>query len=195
MVTALRGFCRLVTIAMSLLMVTMIVVINSLVVTRYAFSYSPSWTEEVTRYAMVWLVMLGAGVLTLFDDHIGLNMVVEKLPPRARCLQRLIVHTFVCCVAFLIAWKGFEFAWGLKDVISPALQRPMAIPAFSVPVGATIIAIFAAVRMVIEIAELTGAKPPAIPEQLEFMDNTFKPIENASNHGAPAATGHLERGA
>ena len=193
--TALRGFCRLATVAMCLLMVTMIVVINSLVVTRYAFSYSPSWTEEITRYAMIWLVMLGAGVLTLFDDHIGLNMVVEKLPPRARCLQRLMVHTFVCGIAFLMAWRGFEFAWGLKGVISPALQRSMAIPAFSVPVGATIIVVFSAVRMAIEFAELTGAKPPAIPKQFEFMDNTFKPIENTTDHGAPTATGHLERGA
>jgi TRAP-type transport system small permease protein len=188
MAAALHRICRLATILMILLMVTMIVVINSLVVTRYFFSYSPSWTEEVTRFSMIWMVMLGAGVLTLFDDHISLTMAVEKLPKRWRKWQRLLAHIFVCLTALLIAWEGFEFAYGLKSVIAPALQTPMIYPAISVPIGATMIAAFAAVRIAIEAAGIFGAPAVVIPDQFEFMDNAFRPIEDDGAHEARQST-------
>lgn len=184
MAATLRGICRLATILMILLMVTMIIVINSLVVTRYFFSYSPSWTEEVTRFSMIWMVMLGAGVLTLFDDHISLTMAVEKLPKRWRKWQRLMVNIFVFMTALIIAWKGFEFAYGLNSVIAPALQTPMIYPAISVPIGATMIAAFAVVRIAIEAAGIIGAPVVAIPDQFEFMDNAFRPIEDDGAHEA-----------
>jgi TRAP-type C4-dicarboxylate transport system permease small subunit len=193
MALTLRRICRLTTILMILLMVTMIIVINSLVVTRYFFSYSPSWTEEVTRFSMVWMVMLGAGVLTLFDDHISLTMAVEKLPKRLRKWQRLLVHIFVFLIAVIIAWKGFEFAYGLNSVIAPALQTSMIYPAISVPIGATMIAAFAAIRVAIEAAGIIGAPAVAIPDQFEFMDNTFKPIEDDGAHQARQATVEHQR--
>lgn len=191
MAATLRGICRLATILMVLLMTTMLVVINSLVITRYFFSYSPSWTEEVTRYAMIWMVMLGAGILTLFDDHISLTMAVEKLSPRARRWQRLLVHVFVLIIALLTAWKGYEFAFGLKEVIAPALQISMLHPALSVPIGASIIAICAAIRIAIESATILGTTPMPIPEQFEFMDNTFKP--SGDQDAAPAINGASQR--
>ncbi|MGE0285651.1 MAG: TRAP transporter small permease [Bradyrhizobium sp.] len=177
MAATLRRICRLVTLLMILLMVTMVVVINSLVVTRYFFSYSPSWTEEVTRFSMIWMVMLGAGVLALFDDHISLTMAVEKLSTRWRNWQRLLVHCFVFAVAVLIAWEGFKFSAGLDGVIAPALQISMLYPSIAVPIGAVLIAAFSAVRIAVGIAVIAGGAPVEVPSQFEFMDNSFKPAE------------------
>lgn len=181
MAATLRGICRLATILMVLLMVTMVVVVNSLVVTRYFFSYSPSWTEEVTRFSMIWMVMLGAGVLTLFDDHITLTLAVDKLPRRRRNWLRLLVHCFVFAIAVLIAWEGFRFAAGLADVIAPALQISMLYSSIAVPIGAVLVAIFSAVQIAIAIATVAGATPMKIPNQFEFMDNSFKPAEEGQH--------------
>lgn len=188
MVSTLRAVCRAASVAMVLLMATMVVVINALVVTRYAFSYSAPWTEEITRYAMIWLVMLGAGVLTLFDDHIALNLVVDKLSRRVRPWQRLLVQLLVLGCALLIAWEGFPFAIGLRPVLATGLQVSMFYAAIAVPVGGVLIAVLALVRIAIEIAGIRGAKPPAIPDQFEFMDNSFKPVEDAA--AAPSAHAH-----
>lgn len=179
MSSTLRAICRIVTVLMVLLMTVMLVVMNSLVVTRYFFSYSPSWTEEVTRFSMIWMVMLGAGVLALFDDHIALTLVVDKLSRRKRQWQQLLVHCFVLAIAVLIAWEGFKFAFGLSGVITPALQMSMIYPALAVPIGAVLIAIFSAVRVAMAFATITGRAPINIPNQFEFMDNSFKPVEES----------------
>lgn len=176
---------------MVLLLILMIVVINMLVVTRYIFSYSAPWTEEVTRYSMIWLVMLGAGVLTLFDDHITLNLVVDKLPRRARRWQRLLVQVCVFLTAVLIAWEGVHFAAGMQSVVSTALGVSMLYAALSIPLGAALIAAFAAVRIVLEIADIRGTKSPQLPEQHEFMDNSFKSLPPDDAH-APIADGQHE---
>ncbi len=187
MVASLRAVCRVTSIVMALLLLAMVVVMNALVVTRYLFSYSAPWTEEISRYAMIWMVMLGAGVLTLFDDHIALHLLVDKLPRRARPWQRLLVQMCILASALLIVWEGVRFAVGMKTVMSTALGTSMFYAAVSVPIGALLIAFFAAIRVAIEAADIAGARPPAIPDQFEFMDNSFKPVADtpgpASHHG------------
>lgn len=182
MLKSLNALCRVVTIAMVLLMVTMIVVMNSLVFTRYLFSYSPSWTEEVTRYSMVWIAMLGAGILTLFDDHITLTMVVDKLSPRLRLWQKLFVQLFVFTIGLLIAWKGFEFAFGMHGVVAPGLQVTMLLPAISVPIGASLIVLAAAFQVIELAARILGREPVKLPDQFDFMDNSFKAAEANDAH-------------
>ncbi len=195
LLASMRAVCRLASISMLVLMVIMVIVMNALVVTRYLFAYSAPWTEEVTRYAMVWLVMLGAGVLALFDDHITLNMAVDLLPARVRAWQRLLVQLFVFAIALLILWKGVLFAHGMGEVIAPALQVSMIYAAVSVPIGAALIAIFTAIRVVVEIAGIFGAKAPTLPDQFEFMDNSFKPADDSSEVGASAAGSAAHGGA
>ncbi|MCP5266908.1 MAG: TRAP transporter small permease [Burkholderiaceae bacterium] len=182
MLTTLRGFCRAVTSAMIVLMITMTIVVNSLVVTRYVFSYSPSWTEEITRYSMVWLVMLGAGVLTLFDDHIALTMVVDRLSKRARLFQKLFVQLFVLLMGVLLIWEGFEFAFGLDGVLAPALQVSMLWPAIAVPIGAIFIALFALLQVIDLLARIFGGEGLTMPDQFDYMDNSFKTAEDNDAH-------------
>lgn len=172
---------------MALLLALMVVVMCALVLTRYAFSYSAPWTEELVRYAMVWMVMLGAGVLALFDDHITLGLLVDKLPRRVRPWQRLLVQLVVLATALLILWEGIRFAQGMRTMMSTALGVQMVYAAVSVPIGALLIAVSAGVRIVIELADIAGATPPAMPDQLEFMDNTFKALADPGLHDPAAA--------
>ncbi len=187
MVASLRAVCRAASVVMVLLLLLMVVVMNALVVTRYAFSYSAPWTEEVTRYAMVWMVMLGAGVLTLFDDHIALNLVADRLPRRVRPWQRLFVQLCVLAAGLLITWEGVRFALGMRSVMSTAIGVSMVHAAVAVPIGALIISAFAAVRVVVELADIVGARPPSLPDQFEFMDNSFKPVADAGLQAGSAA--------
>jgi len=119
-------FCRTVQTILFFCMLGMTVIMVSLVITRYFFSYSPSWSEEVPRYLMVWMVMLGASVLVLFDDHITLYMFAEKLGRRARLFQTIFVRVIVAAVGAVTTWTGFKFANSMWVVTAPGTQWPMA---------------------------------------------------------------------
>ncbi|BBO85228.1 TRAP transporter small permease [Desulfosarcina ovata] len=173
----LLAVCRVITIIQVLLMTLMLVVMNALVLTRYLFDYSAPWTEEVTCYSMVWMVMLGAGVLTLFNDHIGWYMLVESLSPPVRYWQRLFAQTLAFSVGVIVTWTGFNFALSMRSVEAPALQINQMGPALAVPIGAVLITLFSGLRIALLIAEKVGGKKIELVSQAEFMDSSFKPAK------------------
>jgi len=174
----LAKYCFVSTIIMFVCLVAMAVVMNSLVVTRYAFSYSPSWTEEVTRYLMVWMIMLGAATLVLFDDHITLYIVVEKLGPRGRLVHGILVRLVIFVVAALTAQTGYKFSFSMWNILAPGSSLPMTVPTLAVPVSMTLIAIFSAYLIYRDVLKLLGRGVGPMLSQSTFMDGSFRPPES-----------------
>jgi len=178
---ALGTICGLISILMFLLMLGMVVVMNSLVVTRYIFSFSPSWTEEVTRYAMVWMVMMGAAVLALYEDQITLYIFSEKLNPRVRKILQNAIRFLVAAISAIVAWTGFKFAFSMTNILAPASQMSMTIPTIAVPLGATLISLFSLVLIWNDLRRMIGKPSVEIPEQTRFMDGSFRPADPESD--------------
>lgn len=44
------------------------------VLTRYVFFYSIVWSEEVTRYLMIWMTFIGAALAVSKQDHINIDI-------------------------------------------------------------------------------------------------------------------------
>ena len=67
------------------------------VILRYIFFYSSRWTLEVSRYMMIWAVLLAAGPALKRGFLVGIDMVVERLTPRTRiwiaCLLRFPISS------------------------------------------------------------------------------------------------------
>ena len=179
MLRALDLLCRITTILLGLFMAGMTATMVSLVITRYAFSYSPSWSEEVTRYLMVWMVMLGGAVLVLFDDHITLYMFVEKLNARWRLVQTIIVRLIVTSASAVTAWTGWDFAQSMWVVTAPGTQWPMAIPTFAIPVSFALIVAFSILLLFRDLTALFGKQPIPLPRQSDHMYGSFRPAENS----------------
>ena len=52
------------------------------VILRYGFSFSPYFTEEIGRYALVWCVLLGAAASVRNGDHISVTLLRESIGER-----------------------------------------------------------------------------------------------------------------
>ena len=78
------GLSSAVMIVCNVVLVIMTGVIVMLVTTRNFMGFSYAWSEELTRYLLVWLSMLGAAVLLRRDDHIALDLLPNALPSKAR---------------------------------------------------------------------------------------------------------------
>jgi TRAP-type C4-dicarboxylate transport system permease small subunit len=55
------------------------------VLSRYVFNASLSWSEELQRYGLIWMVFLAIVVGYRRGAHIGMSLFLEKLP---RAVQR-----------------------------------------------------------------------------------------------------------
>jgi TRAP-type C4-dicarboxylate transport system permease small subunit len=49
--------------------------------TRYVLNDSLSWTEEIARYGLMWVVFIGAGMVTRRNSHIAVELVANLMSP------------------------------------------------------------------------------------------------------------------
>lgn len=75
------GYCRLLTLVMVLMLALMVVLVFGNVVLRYGFNLGITVSEEVSRWLFVWLTFLGAIVAMREHGHLGVDMLVKRLPP------------------------------------------------------------------------------------------------------------------
>ena len=136
-----RAFVRAnetVVVAMAAVMVVLVV---ANVFCRYVLGFSVIWAEEVSQYLMVWITFVGAGLALRQGRHVAVEMLQDRLAPGARHGLRwgVLLAVFVFLLTTMVL--GFMFAWFARDMETPVLNIPLAIPYLAVPIGALLAAV------------------------------------------------------
>lgn len=103
----------------------MVVLVSLSVTLRYVFRTGVTWSEEFVRYAYIWLIFLGSVTAIKLKAHIGLELVVERLPLKIKiivmCLGDLLV------MFFLVIQTVYGFSLILKAGGTPSaiMRIPM----------------------------------------------------------------------
>ena len=85
-------------IAVCLGLMTLITFAN--VVARYAFESNILWALEITVFLFAWLVLMGMSYGVKKHVHIGVDVVINALPPGMKRLSAIL--SAIACVAFSI---------------------------------------------------------------------------------------------
>lgn len=113
------------------------------VVLRYAFNFAFSWTEEVVRYSIVWLVFLGGSIAARRGAHISMDIAVVYLPPRAKLFLTGVAKAIAGFFSAVMTYYGVLLThsiWAYGQV-SPAAMIPMALPFAAIPVGCALMTV------------------------------------------------------
>ena len=65
------------------------------VFTRYLMGEQAKWTEELARFLLVWVSLLGGAVAFGTKGHLGVDFFVGKFHPETRKLMVVVVHLIV----------------------------------------------------------------------------------------------------
>ena len=80
------------------------------VVARYVFNANILWALESTVFLFGWLVLLGASYAVKKNAHLGVDAVVEIVPPAVR--RVLAIVSVLVCIAFsILLLKGAWDYW------------------------------------------------------------------------------------
>jgi TRAP-type C4-dicarboxylate transport system permease small subunit len=71
------------------------------VFTRQVLDAQPAWTEEVARFLLVWLALLGGVLAYAGDQHLGVDVLVSRLQPQDQKIALIISH--ICVLSFSVA--------------------------------------------------------------------------------------------
>lgn len=135
-----RGFCRLNGFAVGAMLAIMLVLVFVNVIGRYFFLVSFGWIEEVSRYLMIWIVFLGAGLALREGMHVAVTILSDLSGPvRPAFKWGAWVLTFVFFLA--LAKFGYDYAMFASRQRSAMLQLPMWAVYLSVPIGSVLVLI------------------------------------------------------
>lgn len=129
------GICVIVLVAAFTLVVSVSVLL------RYGFSLGIDWSEELSRYLMIWMGFLGASLALRNGAHVGVDMVRRALP---RSIRRLVILTgSATCLGFfvVVAYQGIHLVGMVWPQPSLVLPVSMSWPYLAIPLGAILMII------------------------------------------------------
>ena len=113
----------------------LIVPVSLQIISRYtALIPSWIWTEEMSRFLFIWMVMLGAMIGVREHTHFEVD-VWPNLGSKATALLRILSHTFVLVFALVFVWWGIEFVRFGWNQDSELAELPMAFIFMAWPVS------------------------------------------------------------
>jgi len=117
---------------------------------------SPVWTEELTRFALIYMTAFGVGLGLMTGDLVNVDIVCDALPdPWPRVLRVVALSATAVFSAVLLpgAWKYVQIGLLQK---SPAMGLQMALVHFSVFLLFALLFIFALIRTVLTLLSKDG---------------------------------------
>ena len=152
-------------------------------------------SEEIARFSMCWLAMLGSAVALRQGRHLGVRVLVDRLPHGvydkwlAPLIQLVMLAFFL-----LVVVKGWNFAMRGAYQVSPALMTPMMYPYLCLPVGGALMALSVIADMLQDrfpteagsnasIATSVMEDMGEIAAKTEAPADVFDPLSNPKNDG------------
>jgi len=91
-----------------LLLAALVVVVTLQIVWRTWFTSRP-WTEEVTRYLLIWSTYLGATCVYRHNGNISITVVQSLMPEKLGKAVRVLVHVICLAVFIILAYYGIRY--------------------------------------------------------------------------------------
>lgn len=128
-----------------LLMGIMVLNVTWQVVSRYVFQNPSSFTDELSRYMLIWLGMLGAAYVAGQDQHLAIDILPQKLTGRAKARLMIFIYGLVLFFAFLVMVLGgsnLVYITFILEQKSATLQLPLAYVYSIIPISGLLVAYY-----------------------------------------------------
>ncbi len=134
----------------------LIVPVTLQVVSRYtALIPAWIWTEELSRFLFIWMIMLGSMIGVREGSHFVVD-VWPDLPPRPAALLQIVTNLLVLAFALVFVWWGIEFVRFGWDQTSELAELPMAFIFMAWPVAGLTWVLFLGEALVASFRALAG---------------------------------------
>ena len=121
----LAGYHRALTWLMAASVAVLIVPVTLQIVSRYtALIPAWIWTEELSRFLFVWMIMLGAMIAVREGTHFIVD-VMPQMAPRPTAALQIVANVFILAFAVVFTWWGIEFVKFGWNQTSELAELPM----------------------------------------------------------------------
>ena len=127
-----------------LVVIMAVMVINVLwqVLSRYILGVPSSFTDELARYLMIWVGVLGAAYVSGRSMHVAIDVVQSRTGEKTKRRLVALVYLLIILFAFfamVIGGSRLVYISYILGQISPALQIPLAVVYAVIPLSGLLI--------------------------------------------------------
>ena len=128
----------------ALIVIMAVMVLNVLwqVFTRFIVGTPSSFTDELARYLMIWLGILGAAYVSGRNMHVAIDVLPLRSSSGTQRKLKLVVYSLIILFAFsamVIGGSRLVYLTYVLDQYSPALRLPLAVVYLSIPLSGILI--------------------------------------------------------
>ncbi|WP_223552256.1 TRAP transporter small permease [Aestuariivivens sp. NBU2969] len=127
-----------------LVVIMTVMVINVLwqVFTRFILEDPSSFTDELARYLMIWVGVLGAAYISGRRMHVAIDLLPTRLKKEGQVRLKRIANSIIilfCFFALVIGGLRLVYITFILEQYSPALQIPLALVYLVIPISGILI--------------------------------------------------------
>lgn len=131
-------FDRLINTILRIIVMIMLSIMSIVVFAQVIFRIvhlSIPWSEELSKYLLIWCTFLGSAMCIRKGSLVGLEFLKNSLPQKQQKLLQTFLNLIVCLLLIFLIVVGF---WAVKRVcfqITPVLKQSMGLMYAAIPVG------------------------------------------------------------
>ncbi|PKD16438.1 C4-dicarboxylate ABC transporter permease [Salegentibacter salinarum] len=127
------------------LMAVMVTAVSWQVFSRYILQSSSSFTEEIARYLLIWIGILGAAYIAGQQQHLSIDILAPKLKPKNRIKLRMGINLLIilfCLLVLVIGGSNLVYLNYLLGQTSAALNIPLGAVYTVIPISGVLVIIY-----------------------------------------------------
>lgn len=149
------------------------------VASRYLLQSPSSFTDELARYLLMWVGLLGASYVSGKKMHMAIDLLPASLHGKKEKMLNAFINLVVAVFALLVmVWGGIRLVYITLSLeqLSPALNIPLGYVYFSLPLSGLLIVYYSLDNMLEARpeAEETGAQ--ILPKKESVRESVKAPL-------------------
>lgn len=139
MIPLIRKLDRIINAVLQYITITMLSVMSIVVFAQVVFRLihaSIPWSEELSKYLLIWCTFLGASLCVRKGALVGLELIFAVIPKTGKRILTVLIHMISIAFLLLLVIVGYQTAVMVWFQTTPVLKMSMGLMYASVPTGA-----------------------------------------------------------
>ena len=131
--------------ALMFIMALMVINVTWQVLSRYVFQSPSSFTDELARFLLIWLGMLGAAYVAGHNEHLAIDILPSKLTGKAKNNLMIFIHVIIIAFSvpvMIFGGSNLVYITYILGQKSTTLQIPLAYVYTIIPISGVLILIY-----------------------------------------------------
>lgn len=135
---------------------TMVVAFTALnVILRYCFKFTISSAEEITLIAFIWASYIGSAAAYKSEEHIAIDIIVNKFPKKLRYYSELAINIFIIIISMSYTYLGIVLCMNAGSKTTLVLRLPYILVDVSIVISFGLMTIYGILKLIRRIKGLS----------------------------------------